>query len=137
MCCFFISQNIFAQANLAENDSVGSAELQIVDSEKTDNAIQVEARPVEAGAGGNIKLERKYRTKMESQFEWHTHLLWESRYVTEGRDNLSGNSLISVSSEFIIDEVNLIPWFAYSPAADYTERDLNIIWGGIGLTYLF
>ena len=87
------------------------------------------AKPVEAGIGGNIKLEKKYRTKAESLFEWHAHLLWESRYVTEGRDNLSGKSLLSASSEFALDKITIIPWIANSPGADYSEFDLNIIYG--------
>jgi len=56
-------------------------------------------REIEVEPGSNIKLERKYRTKKESQYEWHAHLLMESRYVTEGRDNLSGKRLLSVSTE--------------------------------------
>jgi len=85
--------------------------------------------PVEVGPGGDLKLERKNRTAMESLFEWHAHALWESRYVSEGRDNLSGESLVSLSSEFIIGEANFIPWYAYSPGADYSELNLNFVYG--------
>ena len=86
-------------------------------------------RHFEAGAGGDIKIERKYRTAAESLYEWHAHLLWESRYVTEGRDNLSGNNLVSASTEFAIDEFSVVPWLAASPAADYAEFNLNIVYG--------
>ena len=91
--------------------------------------IAVTARPVEAGEGGDIRIERKYRTVAESLYEWHAHLLWESRYVTEGRDNLSGNNLVSASTEFAIDEFSVVPWFAASPASDYAEFNLNIVHG--------
>ena len=87
------------------------------------------APPIEIGPGGDITLERKQRTEMESLFEWHTHFLWESRYVTEGRDNLSGDNLVSVSSEFMISEATFLPWYAVSPGADYSELNLNLIYG--------
>lgn len=84
--------------------------------------------PVEIGPGGGIKLEKSYRTEAEAQSAWHTHALWESRYVSEGRDNLSGDGLFSLSSEFAIDDVAFVPWLAHSPAADYTELNLNFIY---------
>ncbi len=84
--------------------------------------------PVEAGAGGEIKPERSYRTVAERLFEWHGHLLWESRYVTEGRDNLSGDAMTSVSSEFTLNGLSIVPWFASSPVANYKEIDLNIVY---------
>ena len=131
---FFISQHTYAQTTPANNEPVVGEEAKLINDENVDDARSVEAeplevRPVEMGVGGNIKLERKYRTELESQFEWHTHLFWESRYVTEGRDNLSGGNLVSVSSEFIIDELNIVPWLAYSPDADYSELNLNFVYG--------
>ena len=131
---FFISQHAYAQTNPVGNEPVVGEETTLINDEKVDNAIPVEAdplevMPVEIGAGGNVTLERKYRTELKSQFEWHTNLLWESRYVTEGRDNLSGGNLVSVSSDFIIDELNFAPWFAYSPGADYSELNLNFVYG--------
>ena len=108
MLCFLL---LFAQpvyAELSESDLV---------------------RPVEIGAGGNIKREKQHRTKAEAQFEWHAHTLWESRYVTEGRDNLSGKSLLSVSSEFTFDKLTFIPWLANSVGTDYSELNLNVIYG--------
>lgn len=114
----------FAELDAVDGESAAEAEL---NADVTGKSISVP--PVEVGSGGNIKLERKYRTKAESQFEWHTHLLWESRYVTEGRDNLSGSSLASLSSEFIIGEANFVPWYAYSPGADYSELNLNFVYG--------
>lgn len=86
-------------------------------------------KPVEAGPGGEIKLERKYRTLAESNYQWHAHFLEESRYVTEGRDNLSGKSLASASSEFTMGELSIIPWLATGSGTDYTEFDLNIVYG--------
>lgn len=86
-------------------------------------------REVETGLGGNIKLERKYRTRVESLYEWHAHLLWESRYVTEGRDNLSGKGLLSASTEFSIDEFSVVPWIAAGDNAGYTEFNLNVVNG--------
>ena len=49
--------------------------------------------------------------------------------MTEGRDNLSAGNLVSVSSEFIIDELYVVPWLAYRPDADYSELNLNVVYG--------
>jgi hypothetical protein len=111
---FILPFNTFAQQNLTVDDNAGEV---------------LQAPPVEAGPGGDIRLERKYHTRIKSLYEWHTHLFWESRYVTEGRDNLSGENLISASSEFIIDEVSFVPWYGYSSGADYSELNLNFIYG--------
>ena len=111
-----ISQDVFARS---EHKDKGAVE----------DEVEVPVREVEAGPAGNIKLEREYRTKVESQYEWHAHLLWESRYVTEGRDNLSGKRLISASTEFSIDEFSVIPWVADGVGIDYSEFNLNIVSG--------
>lgn len=121
---FFISQNSFAQTDETENESSSNMGIR-----KLSDEIVVAPRPVEVGPGGDIKQEGKHRTKAESLFEWHAHVFWESRYVTEGRDNLSGNSLISASSEFALDEFSVVPWIAASPDEDYTEINLNVVYG--------
>jgi hypothetical protein len=54
---------------------------------------------VEIGVGGNIKRENPYQSEVEQRRPIHAHLLWESRYVTEGRDNLRGDALASLSSD--------------------------------------
>jgi len=120
----FVMPDVFAQASSADDEPDHQAGSSVDDAEKI-----VAAPPVQVGPGGDITLERKQRTEMESLFEWHTHFLWESRYVTEGRDNLSGDGLVSVSSEFIIGEANFLPWYAVSPGADYSELNLNFIYG--------
>jgi hypothetical protein len=86
-------------------------------------------RDVEIGAGGNIRLEKPYRTKLEEESDWHVHLLWESRYVTEGRDNLSGKGVYSASTEFNYKDITIIPWIADAINTDYSEFNLNVIYG--------
>ena len=120
----FVMPEVFAQTSSAGDEPDRQAESRV------DDAAKIDAAPaVEVGPGGGVALERKQRTEMESLFEWHTHFLGESRYVTEGRDNLAGEGLFSVSSEFIIGEANFLPWYAYSPGADYSELNLNFIYG--------
>lgn len=118
-----ISQHVFAQTDSGRKDAADIKPEQSANLEKDEKHL-----PVEAGSGGNINVERKYRTEMESLFDWHTHLLWESRYVSEGRDNLSGENLFSLSSDIIFDELTFIPWFARSPGADYSELNLNLVY---------
>lgn len=120
---FYSQQVIAEEAQVTHQDSTGETTANTTDSKKQ------AARPVEIGVGGVIEPERKYRTRAESLFKWHAHLLWESRYVTEGRDNLDGNHLASVSSEFSIGEIYFVPWYAYSAGADFSELDLNFFYG--------
>jgi len=97
-----------------------------VTAQETD---EQDPRDVEIGAGGNIRLEKPYRTNIEEEFDWHAHLLWESRYVTEGRDNLSGKGIYSVSTEFNYKDINIVPWVADAINTDYSEFNLNIVYG--------
>jgi len=92
-------------------------------------ADEQDPRDVEIGTGGNIRLEKPYRTDIEEAFEWHTHVLWESRYVTEGRDNLSGKGIYSASTEFNYKDINIVPWVAGTINTDYSEFNLNIVYG--------
>ena len=108
-------------------DEKTPSDYQMSDRAQTD--VTDAAPSVQAGPGGKMTLGSKQRTKLESLFEWHTHFLWESRYVSEGRDNLSGDSIASLSSEFVIGEINFIPWYAYSPDTDYRELNLNFLYG--------
>ena len=49
--------------------------------------------------------------------------------MTEGRDNLSGKGLLSVSTEFTLDKISIVPWIANNSSADYSEFNLNIVYG--------
>jgi hypothetical protein len=125
MCgCLYFPQISTAQDEPPSSGATNNADTRATNAEPATTAI-----PVETGTGGDIRIERKYRTVAESLYEWHGHLLWESRYVTEGRDNLSGKNIASVSTEFAIDEFSVVPWFATSPSADYSEFNLNIVYG--------
>ncbi|MFW2373363.1 MAG: hypothetical protein ACN4GM_09615 [Gammaproteobacteria bacterium] len=125
LICFliFLPQAAWSTTDTADNEPVSNQATESV-NDKDDSA-----RPVEIGPGGNIKLEGKYRERAESLFDWHGHLLWESRYVSEGRDNLSGKGLVSLSTEFTMGEFSVIPWIADSPSADYSEFNLNVVYG--------
>ncbi|MFC1761670.1 hypothetical protein ACFL6U_06280 [Planctomycetota bacterium] len=87
------------------------------------------ASPVEVGIGGNVKRENPYQSEAEDQRPLHVHLLWESRYVTEGRDNLKGDALASLSSEFSVGNFTFAPWVAHGYEFRYTELNLNFIYG--------
>ncbi|MBB1350233.1 MULTISPECIES: hypothetical protein [unclassified Pseudoalteromonas] len=53
-------------------------------------AQDVHALEPELGVGGNIKLDEASTAYVDDGFDFHVHPLWESRYVSEGRDNLAG-----------------------------------------------
>ncbi len=88
-----------------------------------------QASPVEIGPAGIIRKENEYRSIIELKHPVHLHALLESRYITEGRDNLQGHSLISASTELSISNLTFAPWLAHSPQHDYEELNLNFIYG--------
>ncbi len=85
--------------------------------------------PVEIGPSGIIRKENVYRSLIEFKHPVHFHTLWETRYVTEGRDNLQGDSLISATTELSSGNLTFAPWLAFSPDQDYEELNLNFIYG--------
>ena len=92
--------------------------------------IQVEAEhAVEIGPGGQFRKETGYRTGVEEDEPLHAHFLWDSRYVSEGRDNLDGRGLASVTSDLSIHNFTFAPWIAHGYDADYSELNLNAIYG--------
>jgi hypothetical protein len=120
----FLPQTVFAKQDSTENEKEYNSEAPVDEVKKTSNV-----RAIETGVGGALKQESEQRTAAESQFKLHAHLAWESRYVSEGRDNLAGNSITSVSSEFDLGELSILPWLAHSSGADYSELDVNVVYG--------
>ena len=62
--------------------------------------------------------------------EGHLHLGWESRYVSEGRDNLDGDSLVTTSAEYSWNWLTAGVWYGGSPDQSYDEFQLSL-----GLTH--
>ncbi|MGI9243665.1 MAG: hypothetical protein ACR2RV_22910 [Verrucomicrobiales bacterium] len=83
------------------------------------------SNPVTIGSGGRIVRE----SPAEADSGLHLHGLWESRYVSEGRDNLDGGSLLSTFNEFSFGPLTFAPWFAWGPDSDYTELNLSLVAG--------
>lgn len=59
-------------------------------------------------------------------FDLGLSAFFESRYVTEGRDNLDGGSLVSVEATAGYNGFELGTWAAESPQQDYTEYNFWI-----------
>lgn len=85
--------------------------------------------PAEIGIGGSIRRENPRQSEAEDRRPVHMHLRWESRYVSEGRDNLDGDALTSVFSDISTGNFTFAPWLAYSSESEYTEVNLNLIYG--------
>jgi hypothetical protein len=90
---------------------------------------EVDVSPMEVGVGGNIKRENPYQSEAEGQRPVHLHVLWESRYVSEGRDNLGGDGLTSMFSDITLGNLSFVPWLAYGYESEYTELNLNFVYG--------
>lgn len=120
----FLPQPVIAKTDSKDNETEYKSEASVDEVKKT-----VSARPIETGVGGSLKQESERRTVAESQSKLHAHLQWESRYVSEGRDNLAGNSITSVTSDFELGELSILPWLAHSSGADYSELDINVVYG--------
>jgi hypothetical protein len=107
------------------DESVDNRKAKAEHNEKDEQHPAVDLGP---GPGGVIKQEKMRRTEAESKYKWHMYMIWDSRYVSEGRDNLHSNDMFSLSSEFNLDDITFIPWFARSPGVDFTELDLNFVY---------
>lgn len=92
------------------------------------SSINENSQELEVGVGGNIILDEASQTYVKEGADLHLHPLWESRYISEGRDNLSGNGIVSVASEFNYNNIAFIPWAASGINSDYSELNLNIIY---------
>ncbi|MBN1676181.1 MAG: hypothetical protein JXR37_34370 [Kiritimatiellae bacterium] len=71
-----------------------------------------------------------------SALEVSVDLAWDSRYVTEGRDNLDGHSLVGTTVEAAYKGLSLGVWYAATPdVEDYREFNAfaayNVEWKGI------
>lgn len=62
------------------------------------------------------------------QWSGHLHLDWQSRYVTEGRDNLDGDGIYAAAVEVGWHDLTLGGWWGDSPDADYEETNLSFGW---------
>lgn len=58
--------------------------------------------------------------------EGHAHLGWESRYFSEGRDALDGDSLLVGSFEMGWEHLAGGVWYGYSPDQRYDELQLTL-----------
>lgn len=69
---------------------------------------------------------------------------WDSRYVSEGRDNLDGDGLLGTTLELSWEGFNLGAWYADSPDGPYDEFNSYLEYGWeagdfafyVGYTYL-
>jgi hypothetical protein len=82
---------------------------------------------LEVGVGGNIKSVAS-TDYADEKLNIHIHPLWESHYVTEGRDNLPNSALASIASEINYNTFTFIPWLATGTDTDYDELNLNAIY---------
>ncbi|MBK1790577.1 hypothetical protein [Persicirhabdus sediminis] len=59
--------------------------------------------------------------------EGSVHLHWDSRYFSEGRDNLDGDSLMSTGFLHGGKHVTAGAWYGFSPDQEYDELQLSLI----------
>ena len=60
-----------------------------------------------------------------SDAEFHIHAGWESRYASEGRDNLDGSGLVTGTLEAGWEYLSFGVWYADSPSNAYDELQLS------------
>ena len=103
--------------------------LEALAQESLSPVEKLPSNPVTIGPSGRIVRESPSETELEAESPFHLHALWESRYASEGRDNLDGGSLFSTFSEFSYGPLTFAPWFAWGPDSDYTELNLSLVAG--------
>lgn len=64
------------------------------------------------------------------RIEGHAHAGWDSRYASEGRDNLGGDSLWTGSMELGWKGLAGGAWYGRSPDGDYDELQLSLAYTG-------
>ncbi len=112
LCLFPVASSlVFAQQTSYEYDEDG------------------DVAPLEIGSSGNLRRETDRRSDIEAEYSVHFHTMLESRYITEGRDNLNDDALFSFSTDITEGNFTFVPWYAYSASADYTELNLNFVYG--------
>ena len=58
--------------------------------------------------------------------ESHLHVGWDTRYVSEGRDNLDGDSLFALALEFGGEFIYGGIWYGFSPDQEYDELQFSL-----------
>ncbi len=66
------------------------------------------------------------RPHAHSELEGHVHVGWESRYFSEGRDALDGDSLYTSSFELGWKHLSAGVWYGHSPDQNYNELQLSL-----------
>ncbi|GEK54530.1 hypothetical protein PES01_13750 [Pseudoalteromonas espejiana] len=84
-------------------------------------------KELEVGIGGNIKTVDGSEY-INHKLDIHIHPLWESRYVSQGRDNLNTDGIASIAAEFNYENLAFIPWHATGVSSGYNELNLNVIY---------
>lgn len=75
----------------------------------------------------------------EESLSGHIHLGWESRYFTEGRDALDGDSLAIAFFELVYENLAFGTWYGISQEQDYDELQLSVAYANEinGVDYYF
>lgn len=66
------------------------------------------------------------RIRTEKDYTAHIYLGWDSRYISEGRDNLAGDSLGITSAELTVKHIAAGVWYARSPENPYDEAQVSL-----------
>lgn len=82
-------------------------------------AVSIEQARTDGAAAGMVEDSADSSFPVAAEFAAGA----ESRYVSEGRDNLDGDGLLTATVELGYEGVTLGVWYAYSPPADYDELD--------------
>ena len=77
-----------------------------------------------ASAADAAKPPESRATDAGSPFEFALSAAWDSHYVSEGRDNLDGDSLVGTTFEAAAYGFTAGAWYASSPNANYSELNL-------------
>lgn len=78
---------------------------------------------------GPIHQHHSHASESGSPFGAAISLGYDSRYVSEGRDNLFGDSLLHGALEFSMDDFLFGLWYADSPENPYNEFNAHIEYG--------
>ena len=78
---------------------------------------------------GPVHEHHSHRTSAEIHYEAAISMGYDSRYVSEGRDNLDGDPLLHGTLELSFHDFLIGAWYAQSPTTPYDEFNLWLEYG--------
>ena len=100
--------------------------MKIITSKSATVALSLALSTLQSGAHPSEPQQPFQRLHAHENLEFHIHTGWESRYFSEGRDALEGDSIWASSIELGLEHFTAGLWYGNSPDQSYDELQLSL-----------